>query len=130
MSSDGEGTSRQNPFPQATGSTGLIATEAAAEQWSIHNLLKFLFLNLESAYAKVFDSLNLPICQLLGPCFMDRNSDYHLINFLRITQCQYPKTGGPGNVRGIFAWECANRSLVGKVKAEKIQEIMQFGSFL
>lgn len=63
MSSDGEGTSRQNPFPQATGSTGLIATEAAAEQWSIHNLLKFLFLNLESAYAKVFDSLNLPICQ-------------------------------------------------------------------
>ena len=61
MSSDGEGTSRQNPFPQATGSTGLIATEAAAEQWSIHNLLKFLFLNLESAYAKVFDSLNLPI---------------------------------------------------------------------
>lgn len=96
---------------KATGSTGLIATEAAAEQWSIHNLLKFLFLNLESAYAKVFDSLNLPICQLLGPCFMDRNSDYQLINFLRITQCQYPKTGGPGNVRAANR-RCGNRRVL------------------
>ena len=52
------------------------------------------------------------ICQLLGPCFMERNSSYQLTSIKkRITQCQYPKTGGPGNVRVFFAWECANRSL-------------------
>ena len=121
-----------HPFPEAD-PQAWFSYSSAAEQWSIHNLLKLFFLNL---YRKCLcqslwqsQSANLPFS--LGPCFMDRNSDYQLINLITYHAMSIPQNWGtwqcPGNIRmGMCqekpGWEGKSR--------EDPRNRWRFGSFL